>query len=210
LISVTESTPRYKLVALKDEKQIVTDERKMFEDRQRLRLLYSLGDFQLALSAADFLYECDPDKKYSKVELRRFRCYETTAIVSYARPFSKSNGEIPPLPFKKIIAPHLNDGQKQLHWRLIDLRNKVFAHSDEEMMRMVSRTFPITFHDDMEFQFLETVFDEGLTLIGEDARQLINLIRFASHAVVKRLYNEIQEQPDDFNLRKDHLAARGN
>jgi hypothetical protein len=66
-------------------------------ERQRLRLLYSLGDFQLALSACEFLSECDADKKYSKIELRRFRCYETAMVTAYTRPFSQSKGMVPKL-----------------------------------------------------------------------------------------------------------------
>ncbi len=46
-------------------------------------MIYSLGDLELALSAAAFLSEVDSDKTYNKVELRRFRCYETTVIVAY-------------------------------------------------------------------------------------------------------------------------------
>lgn len=82
--------------------------------RDYLRLLYSLGDFQLALSAAAFLGDCDPDAKYSKIELRRFRCYETTVIVAYTRPFSQSKGGIPPLTLK-MTGAILSRDQKELH-----------------------------------------------------------------------------------------------
>jgi hypothetical protein len=44
-----------------------------------------LNDLQQALSAREFLYECDETQTYSKIELRRFRCYETTLVVAYAR-----------------------------------------------------------------------------------------------------------------------------
>lgn len=46
-------------------------------------MLYSLGNFQLVLSAYDFLLECDPDKTYSKIELRRFRFFEITMVVEH-------------------------------------------------------------------------------------------------------------------------------
>ena len=52
-------------------------------ERRRRRLLYSLNDLQQALSACEFLYECDETHTYSKIELRRFRCYETTLVVAY-------------------------------------------------------------------------------------------------------------------------------
>src|ERR1700716_2489277 len=67
---------------------------------RRMRLLYSLNDLQQALSACEFLYECDESKTYSKVELRRFRCFETTLVIAYTRPFSQSRGTVPSLTFK--------------------------------------------------------------------------------------------------------------
>lgn len=41
--------------------------RDIAEERLRVRLLYSLGDFNLANSAMAFLNECDADEKYSRV-----------------------------------------------------------------------------------------------------------------------------------------------
>jgi hypothetical protein len=63
-----------------------SDPRLRQAEGRRIRLLYSLGDLQLALSASAFLAECEPDEKYSKVELRRFRCYETALVTAYNRP----------------------------------------------------------------------------------------------------------------------------
>jgi hypothetical protein len=97
-----------------------------YEIRQRIRLLYALGDFQLALSASAFLAECDPNEKYSKVDLRRFRCYETTIIMAYTRPFSQSKGSIPSLSLK-LVGAQLDEAQRKLHQRLMDIRNKVLA-----------------------------------------------------------------------------------
>ena len=136
-----------------------------YEQTRRLRLLYSLGDFQLALSAATFSGECETDTKYSKVDLRRFRCYETTMIVAYARPYTNSRGTILSVSLKRTGAK-LTEEQKELHQTLLELRNKVFAHSDEEMMRMVSKTFSIPGRDGKPMTFFQPVFDEGLTYIG--------------------------------------------
>jgi hypothetical protein len=189
----------------KGSSQTVNLERSRTENRLRLRLLYSLGDIQLALSAAAFLSECDPDSTYSKVELRRFRCYETTIIVSYARPFSQARGEVPCLPFKTIRG-ELNKDQRDLHRQLMKMRNKVLAHSDAEMMRMVARTFPIDLKDGREFHALQTVFDEGLTFIGDKLRQLDELLHAAFAIVYRKLLEEAQEQPNDFNLVKDYIG----
>ena len=62
-------------------------------DTQLSRIVYSIWDFQQALSALTFLMaDCDLDGRYSKVELRRFRCYEAQVIISFCRPFVESRG----------------------------------------------------------------------------------------------------------------------
>ncbi len=172
--------------------------------RHYLRLLYSLGDFQLALSAAAFLGDCDHDTKYSKIELRRFRCYETTVIIAYTRPFSQSKGEIPPLTLK-MTGAILSGEQKELHRKLVKLRNKVIAHSDAELMRMVSKTLLTTFDDGFEFVFLQAAFDEGLTFVGLDLINLNELLHLVSGAVYTKLLKESQKRPKDFDIRKDYL-----
>jgi hypothetical protein len=123
-----------------------TELRLLHAERRRIRLLYSLGDFQLALSACQFLYECDPQSRYNKIELRRFRCFETTLIIAYSRPFSQSEGSVPPLTLKMAKAK-FTEQEKALHRRLIRMRNKVIAHSDRELMRMTTQTFDMPLRD---------------------------------------------------------------
>jgi hypothetical protein len=184
----------------------MNDKKRSALERRRLRLLYSLSDLQIALSAATFLAECEPEELYTKIELRRFRCYETTAIMAYTRPFSESKGEVPQLGFKMIGAA-LSDEQKALHQRLLELRNQVVAHSDSKMMRMLSRAHSIRLDDGFEFVTLETVFDEGLHFSGRDLRALSDLILVVSHAVCTTLFEEAQTQPSEFNLLKDYLKT---
>jgi hypothetical protein len=183
----------------------VTDEQKLSRDRRHLRLLYSLNDFQIASSAVSFLYECDAGKKYRKPDLRRFRCYETTAVVAYTRPFSQSKGEVPQLSLK-MVGAKLNEEQTTLHEELLHLRNRVFAHSDEDMMRMVSKAFPLPLDDGSEFIMFETTFDEGLTFIDAQLRRFQELIGTLIQAVVVTLQKQAQERPGHFDLRKDYLA----
>jgi hypothetical protein len=170
---------------------------------QHLRLLYSLGDFQLALSAAAFLFECDPEAKYSKVELRRFRCYETTIIIAYTRPFSQSKSGIPQLSLK-LTGANLSNEQKKLHQRLMNLRNKVIAHSDADMMRFVSKAHRMKFDNGFKFVYLQTAFDEGLTFIGDKLTALNELLHLVSGALYTKLLKEAQIRPKDFDLRKDY------
>lgn len=132
------------------------DPRVQKAEHHRIRLMYSLGDLQLALSASAFLMECEPDEKYTRVELRRFRCYETALVTAYMRAFSQSKGKVPPLSFKMADLKLIGD-QMKLHRRLVDLRNKVVAHSDREMMRITAQTFSMPLRDEKEIVFVQTV-----------------------------------------------------
>jgi len=100
--------------------------------------------------------ECEPDEKYTRVELRRFRCYETALVTAYMRAFSQSKGKVPPLSFKMADLKLIGD-QMKLHRRLVDLRNKVVAHSDREMMRITAQTFSMPLRDEKEIVFVQTV-----------------------------------------------------
>jgi hypothetical protein len=166
--------------------------------------MYSLGDLQLALSASAFLMDCEPEK-YTRVELRRFRCYETALVTAYTRAFSQSKGKVPPLSFK-MADLKLTGDQMKLHRRLVDMRNKVVAHSDREMMRITAQTFSMPLRDEREIVFVQTVFDEGITLLGDLLTDTNGLLHLVYHAVYKKLHSEAQTSPELFNLRIDHLA----
>lgn len=53
--------------------------------------------------------------------------YVTALVISYCRPFTESRGR---LRFPKKILRVLNDEQKAMHHKLLDLRNNVYAHTD--------------------------------------------------------------------------------
>jgi hypothetical protein len=184
-----------------------TELRSRHAERRRIRLLYSLGDLQLALSACEFLYECDPQSRYTKVELRRFRCFETTLIIAYGSPFSQSDGGVPALTLKMVKA-ELTEQEKALHRRLIRMRNKVIAHSDRELMRMTTQTFDMPLRDAEEngqsFVFIQSVFDEGITLLGDLLFDTNELVRKLYQSIYKTLSDEAQKEPSSFNVRLDH------
>jgi hypothetical protein len=176
-----------------------------FQERQRVRLVYSLRDFQIALSAATFLSECEPEKKYSKVELRRFRCYETEMIMAYTRPFSQAHGEIPRLTLE-MSGAQLTNAQKELHEDLIMTRNKIVAHSDGDMMRLLSTTAPITLgRHDFKFIVMGTAFDEGLGFIGVALYRVTELISLVRGAIFEKVLLDAQKHPERFEFRKDYL-----
>jgi hypothetical protein len=177
-------------------------------EARRRRLLYSLNDLQQALSACDFLYECEESNTYSRIQLRRFRCYETTLVVAYTRPFTPSRGAAAPLTMK-MVGLKLSNHRQALHDRLMDMRNKIMAHSDSEMMRMTTQPFDVSMQDGERPMYLvQTVFDEGVTLLAALLIETNELLREVYQAVYGTLHKELQANPELFNIRIDSEAAR--
>jgi hypothetical protein len=102
-------------------------------DAQLTRVIQACGDFQQALSALTFLSEeCDYAATYSTAELRKFQCYENAAIVAFARPFEVSRGRA--VLGLRAIGVRLTSSEEHLKNKIIELRRKVVAHSDDERM----------------------------------------------------------------------------
>jgi hypothetical protein len=131
-------------------------------DRELLRrLIISHADLQMALSAITFLSEIDENEKYSKIELRRFKCYEATFVMSYGRAFTKSSGsKFDQVPLKRI-GVKLTLSERALHEAIIELRNKVYAHSDEAFahVRLDMHVIDI---EDRKLLLPHLQFDHGL------------------------------------------------
>ncbi|MFD0643729.1 hypothetical protein [Bradyrhizobium sp. GCM10027635] len=178
-----------------------------YADARRRRLLYSQNDLQQALSACEFLYDCDEDASYSTADLRRFRCFETTLVVAYTRPFTQSRGGTPPLTMK-MVGLKLSDQKRALHARLVDMRNTMMAHSDEEIMRMTTQPFDVSEEGETPLYLIQSVFDEGITLIGNLLVETNSLLREVYQAIVRTLYRDLQANPTSFDLRIDSEAAR--
>jgi hypothetical protein len=113
----------------------MTDKSELLDDDSALlkRLIIAHADLQMALSAIAFLAdEVDKDATYSKVELRRFKCFETTFVVSYSRAFTQNHGSRYGQLSLKRIGVKLDATEKSLHDLIIELRNRIYAHSDED------------------------------------------------------------------------------
>ena len=172
---------------------------------EAIRHIYSLQDFQMAMSAAEFLSELGMDKTYSKIEMKKYKCYETTMITAYARPFSQSHGDTPKLTLSKLQI-QLSEDQMALHKELLELRNKVFAHSDGDRMRMRINIHSTGSNESDKLNFPEFIFEEGVNFLGVlEMNNVMNLIHLLVHALVKILFPLIQNLPDDFSYTKDYL-----
>lgn len=160
-------------------------------DRQLIRAIYSFGDIQQALSALTFLLEdCDFTRKYSYVELRRFRCYESTLIISMARPFENSrNGTTLSL---RSLGIQLERAETQILEKVLHLRRKIIAHSDEEEMHFRSSIF-LVLDGDLNLPHLQ--FNEGLHFGESDLRKLECLLRRLQQDMYVFFFKLAQEEP---------------
>ena len=136
---------------------------------QLQRLMMSALDFRHALSAATFiLEECDWSKFYANEDLRRFKCYETTMVVAYARPFTTARGHGAPFSWK-LIKPdfEIKDSEKAIHERLCECRNQLHAHSDGAASLVHPEIWRTPLPGGRTFDFLsisggeQLVFDQG-------------------------------------------------
>jgi len=67
----------------------------------------------------------------------------------------------------EMVGLKLSNDRQALHDRLMDMRNKIMAHSDSEMMRMTTQPFDVPMKDgEPPMYLIQTVFDEGVSLLG--------------------------------------------
>lgn len=163
------------------------------------RTIYSGWDFQQALSALTFLIEeWENKKKYSKVELRRLRCFETTLIVSFARPFKTGRGR-EQLDLS-MIGFEFTKEETELKDKLIRLRNKVITHSDEE--EMVYRTYSFKPFSDDNVRMPAERFQESLYLKEAEIQKIERLLHRLIHAIAEHKFKVAQANPDGFDRTK--------
>ncbi|WP_415753820.1 hypothetical protein [Pseudomonas leptonychotis] len=146
------------------------------------RTVYAIWDFQQALSALTFLREeCDLSSTYTKSQIRRFKCYESQAIISFCRPFAQSkNGS--QLSLKRIQIT-LDAEESKLKEDILYLRNKIIAHSDSEEMHY--KGILIGVEDPLELKAPLLIFDEGLHLSLNQLQNLELLLRKLISAITE-------------------------
>lgn len=163
------------------------------------RLLLSVRDFQQALSAATFLYE-EMDEASGLVALRRLRCFETNMVVAYARPFSQAHGPVSRLNLGDL-GVDLTSEEKALHGRLIEQRNKLYAHSDAERVPMAVSVLNTILGDGRpDFQFIMPNFDETCGFESMEVLRVQMLGHRLHHAALKLAQERGADFKDRFGL----------
>ncbi len=142
------------------------------------RIILAGRDCVESLSAVTFILEdIDPkeEKTYTLAELRRLRCYETTAIVAYARAFnSQRKGKLDPFSYKDI-GLDLDKDEQGLHNKLTSLRDEIYAHSDAEFANYSASIGELEIRKGKVMKFARPIHFEGTRLRWNEYRQLEKL-----------------------------------
>jgi hypothetical protein len=163
------------------------------------RTTYSSWDFSQALSAVIFLLEdYDFDEQYSRLQLRKFRCFETTCIVSFSRPFKVGRG-------RKVldlaaIGVEFSEDEERLKDKILRLRDKLVSHSDEEEMEYRTHSFKIS--DDSDLRMPVEIFRESLYLNEDEYNAFESLLRRLLNAIAKYQFKFSQSNPELFEQLK--------
>lgn len=136
--------------------------------------------------------ECDFYAKYTVVKLRRFRCFESTAIISFARPFEGSRG--PTVVGLRAIGVQLTQQEKQIYERVMRLRRKVVAHLDDDEMHFNVQLIQPMEGSDLQVPLFR--FQESLYLTFAELRPLETFLRRLTHAITSALFRLAQSDPD--------------
>lgn len=163
------------------------------------RLVYSIWDFQQALSALTFLIEeCELDRNYCKIELRRCKCYENQAVMSFCRPFVATRSGIQ-LSLSKL-GIKLTEDETILKEELLNFRNKLIAHSDEEEMHYRGVTVEVS--EDVPDMIPAFIFDEGIALSEFQRTLLEQLLRKLIQYIYRHLAKLCRQNPTRFDTYK--------
>lgn len=166
---------------------------------RQIRLVQSIADFQMALSAIDFMCEIDEDQLLTRVERRRHRCFEDAGVIAYGRAFTAAKG-LPALSFKQLGLKPTED-QRRLHGRLLERRHRVVAHSDADRQRILFATE--RFEASNKTVMLPHVdFDDALAFYS-DRRAVIEWLRTLIHAAGEVLFGQVQDLPE-LRFVRDH------
>lgn len=99
-----------------------------------------LGDFRQAAEFAAHILKRKWQQNLDEPPVRKLehRAFNTSLIVSYARPFhyNRTFKGAPKSSLRKHVREVLSDAEIQLHKRVLELRDTVFAHSDGEALKV--------------------------------------------------------------------------
>jgi hypothetical protein len=165
-------------------------------NEQQWRRVQALTDFKQSLSALTFFMEIP--ERINRIERKRYRCYHDAAIISYCRPFTRSNGL--PILSRKSVRKDTSAEERELHDFLMNERNKVIAHTDADRMRLLLTSFEVI----EGIRFPHIVEDEGFALLGKEYTLEVWLHKLVD-SLAKEVFHLMQEYEPGVKFRQDYL-----
>lgn len=161
-------------------------------DKQLRRSLASLADLNQAAAAILLLQsEVAWNRKYKNEELRRFRCYETTAIVAFSRPFATGRSGVSLS--LKALGVTLTEPQKALKKKVQTLRDKIVAHTDDDWMH-----YKVSLHEfagfDQPLPYYQA--EEGIRLTEAELREFDELVYEILEGIRRLMFDMSRECPE--------------
>jgi hypothetical protein len=103
----------------------------------------------------------------------------------------------------KQCKTELTKNERQLHERILNLRNKLFAHSDEEFIRFSSTVLTTALPDDRGDMHIPLFqFNEGLKFSSRrKIDEVIGLIRKLMHGLMIQMFDEAQVNPEKYDWK---------
>lgn len=189
-----------------DDDQIQWAVEKLRKNRsQLLRVVESVDDFQMALSALAWFRELwDPDEKYVKLEIRRMRCFEAAVVISFFRPFAKARGHT--VLSRKLIGVKFTDEEQAVYSKIEMARNKLIAHSDEESMNFRIDPFAID-SSSGEIQVPQFTFDDGLLFEYDELFLIADLLRRLMYGANLIIWEFAQRYPEELRFYKQPVES---
>lgn len=180
------------------------------EFKKLSRIILAGRDFQESLSAITFmLEEMDPQEKetYTLPELRRLRCYETTAIVAYVRAFnSQRGGKRDPFSFEDINL-NLNQDEHGLHAKLVGFRDEIYAHSDADTADYNASIGEFEIRDGEVLRFMRPQHFEGTRLRWNEYRIFERLTQKARQACDQKMSTLSINHKDKFKVFSHKMSS---
>lgn len=156
------------------------------------RWCIDLGDFRQAKEYAEHILKRKWHQNLSEtpVQSLEHRAFNTSLIVSYARPFhnNKTLKGAPGSSLRKQVVGVLNEAEVELHDRILRLRDTVIAHSDGRALRVFSSAdFGLTF-----MRVVENLSESEVRLLNRMTKKWIDYLGIERLKLKRRLAQAVQ------------------
>lgn len=166
-----------------------------------------LGDFRQAKEFAEHILKRKWQQNVNETPVRSLehRAFNTSLIVSYARPFHNNTTlkGAPGLSLRKHVVEVLNEAEVELHDRILRMRDTVVAHSDGRALRVFSTHFGLTFR-----RVVENLSESEVRLLKSMTKKWIDYLGIERSKLKTRIAQAVQGDGHRTVSVKNHVRAK--